>query len=87
MPLPTQEQTRNHHNMKTAIITLFTLLCIFPVTVQANDRTTLRDSKGRITGSAVTQGSRIILRDNKGRLTGSVTIRGSKATIRNGKGQ
>jgi len=73
--------------MKTAIITLFTLLCLLPVTTQANDRVTLRDSKGRITGSAVTQGSRIILRDSKGRIDASVTIRGSKATIRDGKGR
>ena len=73
--------------MKTAIITLFTLLCILPVTIQAAERFTLRDTQGRLQGSLVITGPKITVRDASGRVTGSAVVSGNRVTIRDNQGR
>jgi hypothetical protein len=73
--------------MKTAIITLFALLCILPVTIQANERYTLRDTQGRLQGSLVITGPKITVRDASGRVTGSAVVSGNRVTIRDNQGR
>ena len=74
--------------MKTATITLFTLLCISTVTVaQATERYTLRDTQGRLQGSLVITGPKITVRDASGRVTGSAVVSGNRVTIRDNQGR
>lgn len=73
--------------MKTATITLFTLLCILPVTIQATERYTLRDTQGRLQGSLVITGPKITVRDASGRVTGSAVVSGNRVTIRDNQGR
>jgi hypothetical protein len=73
--------------MKTAIVTFFTLLCILPVTIQAAERYTLRDTQGRLQGSLVITGPKITVRDASGRITGSAVVSGNRVTIRDNQGR
>lgn len=48
---------------------------------------TLRDARGRVTGTMTPVAGNIVLRDARGRVTGSVTLRGNQATVRDAKGR
>lgn len=74
-------------NLKTAIVTLGMLLCILPVTIQATERYTLRDTQGRLQGSLVITGPKITVRDASGRVTGSAVVSGNRVTIRDNQGR
>lgn len=48
---------------------------------------TLRDSSGRLVGTAQTTGSRTVLRDSSGRMTGSISTSGNQSTFRDAAGR
>jgi hypothetical protein len=73
--------------MKTAIVTLFMLLCISTAAV-AQDRVVIRDSQGRISATVKSDSSgKLVLRNHRGQITGSITIKGGNAQYRNQRGQ
>lgn len=71
------------------MLVLLLLVCLPPDPPKQATKApiTLRDTRGRVTGTFTPAAGSYVLRDARGIIQGSVTLRGNQATVKDNRGR